>query len=100
MAFTGKIRRGGITEGHFSLILSFFFLRRVVEGLGVGDMFIGEIISDLSRSSASSSGGNMYLSTVNVDIFVQLNFRASSPMTHNRAVKFSRICCLFVFVLL
>ena len=41
----------------------------------------------------------VYLYTVNVDIFAQLNFRASSPMTHIRAVKFSCICCLFLFVL-
>ena len=31
--------------------------------------------------------------TVNVVIFAELNFRASSPLRHVRAVKFSRICC-------
>ena len=35
--------------------------------------------------------------TVNIDIFAQLNFRASSPMRHIRAVKFSRICYFYLF---
>ena len=52
-----------------------------------GVMFVNEI--KVCRSS-----------TVNVDIFAQLNFRASSPLRQIRAVKFSRICCLFLFVLL
>ena len=44
--------------------------------------------------------GMLEQDTVNVDIFAQLNFRASSPMRHICAVKFSRIYCLFLFVLL
>ena len=38
--------------------------------------------------------------TVNVDIFTQLNFHVSSPMTHIRTVTFPRIWCLFLFVLI
>ena len=37
--------------------------------------------------------------TVNVDIFVQLNFRASSPRCHFRVDIFSRICQLALFAL-
>ena len=38
--------------------------------------------------------------TVNVDIFAQLNFRASSPRCHFRVDKFSRILQLILFALL
>ena len=41
-----------------------------------------------------------YFYTVNVDIFAQLNFRASSPMEYIRVFLFSRICQLVLFVLL
>ena len=38
-----------------------------------------------------------HFSTVNVDIFAQLNFRASSPMEHIRVFQFSRTYQLILF---
>ena len=63
------------------------------------DSKLYDVMTLIPVSAANHQTSCLY-DTVNVDIFAQQNFRASSPMRHIRAVKFSRICCLFLFVLL